>query len=905
MTFRRRTRRPVRTRCDSCPRRSGGAPIELAGQRLRPHVRGGGIVGGADDDDRRRAAARGSARPCPRRARAKRARQTEPDVDGAECGATRRAPRREMLHAATVVGAGRVDDSRSRRTRPSRSSTSRPCGDPCTRRKREHLGRRCLARPGRARPRGRRSRRPAYSALATPMSNSPGPSVRCSPSTVAGIGSSAIVRGEIVERGGGVAAVRERARASSRQWSKNASRSSSKLLAWSIVVSAYERAGSTAPSSTMARTRVGNRSAYSGAEQRAVREADVADLRLAHRGADRVQVARRRRRRHVREHRCRCCAGTRRRTSVHAATFSATRGGSVRDRDRPRRTGRGRRGSGPASSAPTPRGSHDTRSNELRISAGNRSAASRRKSTPDPPGPPGIREEHADRLAPGGQAGQRERDVRPVGMREVERDRQRPALDLAARRPLDRAGALVSQDDRPAAPACTRRASPTTTRRRAPRRAVGCPSRHPRLGGCSGSARTPTRRSSPRCCTKPSTGATTAPRSGRRSTRCSRSPRTRATSPTGDGPATSRCARSIVATSRSAPRGSAASPRPSPATATSPTTFPSSSIAVYPEFRRQRVGTLLLGSVIARAERDRRAGDQPEREHRQSGQAHVRALRVRGRRRTRRRADDAPRRRLSDSNRRTNGAWIGVAGVREGRAPVGDDGARTGRMQRCATSLRNRASGESAPPPIFEAPHSNGAVHQAKPGRAHAPWEFIVLTLFVAILCIGIIFGWTLVGSHSPERLDDDRGCRASRPRATGRRPVEGAAQPRSAPTAPTASRGSAPKTSCCATMVGAVRDGAPDVVDAGRRGAGLERRLGSHDRRPRRATPTTSTKSATTNRAKVRFIYPAVNAITPITRTHGRLRAREHTRASTRASPPRSSSRSSKDRANYQKVTS
>ena len=32
--------------------------------------------------------------------------------------------------------------------------------------------------------------------------------------------------------------------------------------------------------------------------------------------------------------------------------------------------------------------------------------------------------------------------------------------------------------------------------------------------------------------------------------------------------------------------------------------IPELSIGVYPEFRRQRVGTLLLGSVIARAERD-------------------------------------------------------------------------------------------------------------------------------------------------------------------------------------------------------------------------------------------------------------------------------------------------------------
>jgi GNAT superfamily N-acetyltransferase len=32
---------------------------------------------------------------------------------------------------------------------------------------------------------------------------------------------------------------------------------------------------------------------------------------------------------------------------------------------------------------------------------------------------------------------------------------------------------------------------------------------------------------------------------------------------------------------------------------------PELAIAVYPEFRRQRVGTLLLGSIVAKAERDR------------------------------------------------------------------------------------------------------------------------------------------------------------------------------------------------------------------------------------------------------------------------------------------------------------
>jgi hypothetical protein len=54
----------------------------------------------------------------------------------------------------------------------------------------------------------------------------------------------------------------------------------------------------------------------------------------------------------------------------------------------------------------------------------------------------------------------------------------------------------------------------------------------------------------------------------------------------------------------------------------------------------------------------------------------------------------------------------------------------------------------------FEPPHSNGAVHQNPPKRTHAPWEFVILILFVLLFGILIILGWTLVGAHSPERLD-------------------------------------------------------------------------------------------------------------------------------------------------------
>lgn len=59
-----------------------------------------------------------------------------------------------------------------------------------------------------------------------------------------------------------------------------------------------------------------------------------------------------------------------------------------------------------------------------------------------------------------------------------------------------------------------------------------------------------------------------------------------------------------------------------------------------------------------------------------------------------------------------------------------------------------------------ERPHvdasMNGAGHHfPKARRTHAPWEFLILALLVALVGVGIILGWTLVGSHSPERLDD------------------------------------------------------------------------------------------------------------------------------------------------------
>jgi hypothetical protein len=62
------------------------------------------------------------------------------------------------------------------------------------------------------------------------------------------------------------------------------------------------------------------------------------------------------------------------------------------------------------------------------------------------------------------------------------------------------------------------------------------------------------------------------------------------------------------------------------------------------------------------------------------------------------------------------------------------------------------------------APHPNGSAGDRAPARRrHAPWEFVILALFVAILGIGIILAWTLVGSRSPERLDNAAAATLSR----------------------------------------------------------------------------------------------------------------------------------------------
>jgi hypothetical protein len=173
------------------------------------------------------------------------------------------------------------------------------------------------------------------------------------------------------------------------------------------------------------------------------------------------------------------------------------------------------------------------------------------------------------------------------------------------------------------------------------------------------------------------------------------------------------------------------------------------------------------------------------------------------------------------------------------------------------------ASGESTPPPIFEAPHSNGAVHQAKPRRAHAPWEFIVLTLFVAILCIGIILGWTLVGAHSPERLDaaSAAALTAACDQAQARLKALPNSDPRLGADRVARVRAEDVELRAMVAQFATVHPRAKTPLAAVQGWSADWGRM--IDARNRYADDLA--RSATT-KAKVRFIYPAVNAITPIT---------------------------------------
>jgi len=170
----------------------------------------------------------------------------------------------------------------------------------------------------------------------------------------------------------------------------------------------------------------------------------------------------------------------------------------------------------------------------------------------------------------------------------------------------------------------------------------------------------------------------------------------------------------------------------------------------------------------------------------------------------------------------------------------------------------------------FEPPHSNGALHPTEPpsGRKHPPWEFLILTLFVLLLCIGIILGWTLVGSKSPEKLDATTAAAVAG--ACDRAQAALKALPDRDPTRENGTRRAArvrAENVPLRTMVGEITAVHPR---SSTQAAGL---LGwtkdwsrMIDARDAYASSLEQLAQSSNPDAKVRFIYPATNAIRPIT---------------------------------------
>jgi len=170
--------------------------------------------------------------------------------------------------------------------------------------------------------------------------------------------------------------------------------------------------------------------------------------------------------------------------------------------------------------------------------------------------------------------------------------------------------------------------------------------------------------------------------------------------------------------------------------------------------------------------------------------------------------------------------------------------------------------------PGFEPPHSNGAVHEAKPRRAHAPWEFLILTLFVMILCIGIVLGWTFIGSKSPEKLDTNSAAEVSA--ACDRAQATLQKLPDSDPSRENGTKRAArvrAENGPLREMVAQIATVRPKTSTqlAGLQGWTKDwtRMI---DARDVYATSLEQLAHSSNPNAKVRFIYPASNAITPVT---------------------------------------
>ncbi len=180
---------------------------------------------------------------------------------------------------------------------------------------------------------------------------------------------------------------------------------------------------------------------------------------------------------------------------------------------------------------------------------------------------------------------------------------------------------------------------------------------------------------------------------------------------------------------------------------------------------------------------------------------------------------------------------------------------------------REPTDGTEESAPTFEPPHSNGAGYRARPRRRHAPWEFLVLILFVLIVCIGIVLGWTLVGSKSPEKLDAKTAAQVSA--ACDQAQAKLQALPDSDPRGNGSQRAARIRSEnvLLRDMVARIATVHPQ---SSTQAAGLQGWTKDWSRmidaRATYADSLAALAHSTNPNARVQFIYPASNAITPIT---------------------------------------
>ena len=187
-------------------------------------------------------------------------------------------------------------------------------------------------------------------------------------------------------------------------------------------------------------------------------------------------------------------------------------------------------------------------------------------------------------------------------------------------------------------------------------------------------------------------------------------------------------------------------------------------------------------------------------------------------------------------------------------------------------------------PGDFEAPHPNGAAPARTPRRAARAAGSSSCSLFVALIASRIILGWTLVGSHSPERLDDATAAQVATVCNDAQAHLKALPQRDPSAGAEVVRARSAPRTRVLRTMIArgfaAVHR---DVED--RRPRPLRGWTADWSTRDRRARATSSHDLDTNRRRRPSSCSRRRQRREAGHRQDGRLRPREPSASSTRAS--------------------